>query len=179
MLGITSTLVGSFIKVFQKPIREWERRKNVVVVIVFLFSSHIILLNEIYLQGLTLTKKSGCFADTFIIWVAIGVSWKERWTHVRVFICVCVYTCLLKVYKRIVLIAISVIENPTLALVTINKLNRHRYVFGRCSSAYMWMLSKSVCMLLWQGFIWVKLNIIHLLFKNKVVERYQNLPKSF
>ena len=57
MLGITSTLVGSFIKVFQKPIREWERRTNVVVVIVFLFSSHIILLNEIYLQGLTLTKK--------------------------------------------------------------------------------------------------------------------------
>ena len=57
MLGITATLVGSFIKVFQKPIREWERRTNVVVVIVFLFSSHIILLNEIYLQGLTLTKK--------------------------------------------------------------------------------------------------------------------------
>ena len=158
MLGITATLVGSFIKVFQKPIREWERRTNVVVVIVFLFSSHIILLNEIYLQGLTLTK-SGCFADTFIIWVAIGVSWKERWTHVRVFICVCVYTCLLKVYNWIVLIATSAIENPNLALVAINKLNRHRYVFGRCSSAYMWMLSKSVCMLWCQGFtsVWVKL----------------------
>ena len=157
MLGITATLVGSFIKVFQKPIREWERRTNVVVVIVFLFSSHIILLNEIYLQGLTLTKK--WLFCRYIHHMSCHWSQLEGTMNSRLcfYMCVCVYTCLLKEYNWIVLIATSAIENPNLALVAINKLNRHRYVFGRCSSAYMWMLSFSMCMLLCQGFARVKL----------------------
>ena len=124
--------------------QEWERGRMLLSSSshVFVFSSHIIILNRIPPR-----------LDSYKKWLLLQIHssyWSCRWSQLggpmNSCLCVrmCVYTVLLTVYQRIVLIAISVIENPTLALVVINKLNRHRYVFGRCSSAYVWMLSLSV-----------------------------------